>query len=571
MRRVLCVLHCLLAFTSFAYPQNSDNAKIRQSIEMPALSTSYGVHYKSSERDSKGNKFELTQKIADLQKKLTGAPDDAQVYLDLRAAYVERAKDQRKAIELEQSIRDQKDAKELERLQAQWKAHDLERAQDTKTAQEMLAKAENILRPHVQTTDPQLGHLLPLYATTLEYLKDNPWQDCEAWARRAVSVAPQDWRTWTYLAHARLQQIPTVLCGGDDKHLSKDRRTQEVIGALHLKRFQAEHVDAAEKVLNEALQCHDKAKQLAPNEPKRQEQRYGFRLTEIVLRNGIAAFRGQKAPYPFMQLDRELLNELQASAKLYPDHLLWQSQLAHQLIVLGWQGNAPKSHEAMKTFTPARPDDLPAIREALANIEKLTVGASSETTIYCCSMLAALSASMMDHAATERLARRILQLDPKHQIASEQLQSSLTFQKRHAEVLQAAQTLNAQIPSARNCYLLAKALVLNERYDLAQNACLAGLKLEATDVYCLLGTAALVMRKGDDAKSLDFAAELLDRARRECRPNGSVDLFAEHDYLAAVHQALSGNTAFARIKLQRLQSESPDNPRYDKILAVIGR
>jgi hypothetical protein len=569
MRRGISAVLCLAALAPGAIAQNIDKAKIRQAIEMPALAASYGVYYKSSERDSKGNKYELTQKIAELLKKLTGAPGDAQVYLEMRSVYIELGRSRYKLSGLE-SVTDRKKAQELV------EKAERDRVQDEKTAQEMLTKAETLLRPHLQTTDPKEAHLLATYGSILELVKDHPWQDCEAWARRAVSVAPQDWRTWTYLAHARLQQVPTVLCGGKDDHLPKERRTQEVLGALHLHRFRAEHVDEAEKVLNEALQCHDKARQLAPNEAKRQEQRYGFKLAEIIIRNGICAFRDQPPTYRLMQLDRAILDELQAAAKLYPDHLLWQSQLAHQLIVLGWQQHTQKNaknFEALKTFQSARPEDLTAIREALANIEKLTVGANTETAVYCYSMLAALNASMTDHVSTERLARKILQLDPKHQIALEQLQSSLTFQKRNAEVLQVAQTLNEAVASPRNCYLLAKALVLNERYDLAENACLAGMKMNPSDIYCLLGRAALLMRKSDDEASLQLAHQLLDDARLQCRPvsGGGVDLFAEHDYLAAVNQALSGEVAFARIKLQRLQGENPDNLRYEKILTAIGR
>ena len=410
-----------------------------------------------------------------------------------------------------------------------------------------------------------------IYATALEIMAKNPWSDCEAWARRAVSVAPQDWRTWSYLAHARHQQIPTILCGGDDSYLPKERRTQEVIGALHLHRYRTEHVDEAEKALNEARQHADKAKQLAPNDPKRQEQRYGFRLTEIVIRNAICVYRNQKPPYPKMQLERELLDELQECSRLHADHLLWQSQLAHQLIVLGWQEVVATGHKDDKQFRAARPEDQQAIRQALDNIEKLAAAAQGEAAVYCYSMLAALDSSMLDHVAAEKHARKILQYDPKNQMAAEQLQSSLVFQGRKADAMQAAQMLKDAVSSPRNFFLLAKAFALNERDDLAQNACLAGLQLDPTDVYCLLGTAAMVMRRGDDPQSLKTAGDLLERAKRECRPNVGVNLFTEHDYLAAIHQALSGNPAFARIRLERLQGENSSNPRYAKILDPLGR
>ena len=91
------------------------------------------------------------------------------------------------------------------------------------------------------------------------------------------------------------------------------------------------------------------------------------------------------------------------------------------------------------------------------------------------------------------------------------------------------------------------------------------------NVQCLLGMAALLMRKGDDAQTLQVASEILDKARSECRPDAGTNLFVEVEYLTTMHQALSGDEAIARIKLQRLRSDNPDVPRYEKALIAIGR
>jgi hypothetical protein len=534
MRYGWCAILCLATFSPFAVAQTLDKAKLRQTIEMPAVNTSLGVQYRSQERDGRGNKFDAVQKIADLQKKLTGGPDDASVYLEQHALYLECLKDDKKA-------------------------------------KELAAKAEAVLRPITKTKDPKEGYLLTVYATVIETLSENPWSQCEAWARYAVSVAPQDWRTWVYLAHTRQQQLPTILIGGDDKLLTKHRRTQEILAALYQRRLRSEHVDAAEKVLDETLKYHDKAKELAPNEAKRQEQRYGFRFAEITLRNAICVYRSQKPTYPLSQIERVLLDELQETARVQPDHLLWQSQCAHQLIVAGWYQHQDNAGKLAKVFRPARPEDMKAIQAAMDRIEALANDGKGETSVYCRSMLAALCASMQDHAGAEKHARKMLELDPKNQPAAEQLQQSLLQQDRKTDQLQAAQTLAETTKSARNCFLLAKALVLNGRFDLAEQTCLAGLKLDANDVHCLLGVAALAMRKSDDAASLKLAQDLLDKARRELRPEAGMQLFIEHEYLASIHQALTGEAVFARLKLDKLRTDFPDVPRYEKALAAIGR
>ena len=63
-------------------------------------------------------------------------------------------------------------------------------------------------------------------------------------------------------------------------------------------------------------------------------------------------------------------------------------------------------------------------------------------------------------------------------MAAEQLQQALYFQNKFAEQLQAAQALVQLNASARNCFMLAKALAFNQRYEVAEQACLAGLKQE---------------------------------------------------------------------------------------------
>jgi hypothetical protein len=239
----------------------------------------------------------------------------------------------------------------------------------------------------------------------------------------------------------------------------------------------------------------------------------------------------------------------------------------HQLTLVGW-GELREKDKTAKKFRPARPQDEQAIRDALARIEKLGSEANGETAIYCYSMLAALNYSLGEYSAVEKHARKIISLDAKNQSAWEKLLQSLVLQERNADYLQEAQALAKTLPTSRNCFLLAKALAANQRFELAENACAPGLK---TDVNCQLGMAALMMRKGDDATTPKAAENLLIMARQNCRPEDGAIVYTELEYLSAVHQALSGGDVIARLKLQRLQEENPDNPRYEKLLNALGR
>jgi hypothetical protein len=579
MRHGLLAFCCLITVSPFAFAQTLDRAKFRQAIELPSIATNLGVHFRSQERDGRGNLFKPEEKIAELQKKLTGGPDDAEIYLEQRAVY-------------------------------------LECSHDSANAEARLAKAEAILRPYLQSNDPRHGNLLAQYGAVLEAMSESawhdkwtgkkkdadiipaanlearlyPWNDCEKLARRAVALSPNDWRVWTYLAHIRQMQIPTILCGGDDKRLSRDSRATEAIGMLYMRQARPEYVNEAEAALNEAAQCHDRAKQLAPADAKRQTQRYGFRLTETILRNAIARGRGKEIPYPMQQLERRVLDELEITAALNADHLLWQSQLVHQLAIVGWQAqadainkkaeedkkagktvNLANEQKVVKVFKVARTEDEKAIRDALSRIEKIADSSRGEPAAFAYSMLAALCSSMQQHAAVETYARKALQNDSKSQVAGEQLLQGLLLQNKQAEELAAADIVAKNNPSARNCYLLAKAQAHHQRYDLAEVTCRSGLTHNGADLYCLMGLSAVLMRKSDDAETLRTVGELLERARRECRPESGPLAQAELTYLLTVHQALSGEVAIARLKLLNMHSENPDNPRYEKLLSAFAR
>ncbi len=537
---------CYIAlFTPTTFAQSVDRVKLRQSIELPKVHSMIGVMFRSSEREGNGSKLDAKQKIADLEKKLTGRPEDGETYLTIHGYYTDCLRDPVKAKEIAQ-------------------------------------KAEAVLRPILQSTDPKNGWLLATYGNVFELLVSNRWHDCERLAKQAVTLAPHDWRTIVYSAHVKHQRIPAILCGGDDSHLSKNNRTQEVLALLIQQRLRPENVKAAENALDEILSLHDKAKQIAPNDPKRQEIRYRFRVTDIILRNAISAFRGQTATFPNGQIDRTLLEELRETARLHPDHLLWQSQVAQQYIMLGWHVNYPPENKITLTsstpkpkparvFRPAKTEDSAIISEALGRMEKIVSEAKGEPALFGYSMLAAVCSSMQDHAATEKYARKMLQLDAKSQLAYDSLQQILVLQQRHPELLQVAQAMVVALPTARNQYMLAKALTTNKRDDLAAQVCVAALKEHKDDALLLLASAALLMRNSDDAASLKSAGALLAYAKTQCRPDEAVNLLLEHEYLKAIHEALTGEAGFARIRLKQLAGDDPDSTRFAAALDAIGR
>ena len=196
-----------------------------------------------------------------------------------------------------------------------------------------------------------------------------------------------------------------------------------------------------------------------------------------------------------------------------------------------------------------------------------------EAAIYCYSTLSALHYTLGEHAAVEKHSRKILALDGKNQLAWEKLLQSLVLQERNADFLREAQAMInvKQLQISRNYFLLAKALAANQQFDQAEQACDKGLSLNKEDVQCQLGKAALLMRRADDATTLKAVENHLAAARESTRPEHGAIVYTELEYLSAIHQALSGGTVVARLRLEHLRDESPDSTRYEKLLAAMGR
>ena len=76
---------------------------------------------------------------------------------------------------------------------------------------------------------------------------------------------------------------------------------------------------------------------------------------------------------------------------------------------------------------------------------------------------------------------------------------------------------------------------------------------------------------GDRPEAMTQAGDLVRRAKVFLRPEMPASLHQECDLLSAVQQALSGQTAIARLVLQGLHAADQRNTRVGAALAAVGR
>jgi tetratricopeptide (TPR) repeat protein len=526
MARIGLVLFGLVVLASSVSAQGVDKAKLREAAVLPSLPLAVAVEWNAENRDARGKRIDQPMRLEVLKKQLKGTEEDALVLLEISL---------------------------LQKQREEWRER-----------RETLQQIEQLLRPVTQSKSATQAHLVCLYADVASKLGLIDSDACLKWAQHAARVAPDDWRCWTYLGEVRSQQTleaffryRTTPPGG----------LQSMLADLVKSPPTAKAIMTAEECLNEAKACYDHARKLAPQVAERQEKRFSFRTFETLLRNTLCELRNQPIVAPRLMYDPALLDELKAMAELVPDHVGWQAQTAHALIF------AVLKQQKTKDGAPAplTAEEKARVKPYLDRLQKGAASSDADSAAHCRCVLMALHQLMGDTENVVRYAAQTLQVDPKNDSAWDGWEMVLLEQKRDQEAGEVAKARAERAPSARSHYLWARHLAERKDWAATEEALRAGLKLDPENVHCMLGLAATLMKAGDRPEAMAQAGDLVRRAKVYLRPEMPASLHQECELLSAIQQALSGQTAIARLVLQGLHAADARNARVGAALAAVGR
>ncbi len=526
MARIVAGLLVLLGWASLASAQGVDKAKLREAAVLPSLPLAVAVEWNAEDRDPQGRRVDAERKLDTLQKQLKGTEEDATILLEMSLVYKQRE---------------------------QWQQR-----------RETLQKIEQLLRPVTQTKNAKQAHLVCLYADVASKLGLIDSGECLRWAQHAAQLAPDDWRCWTYLGEVRSQltlesffRFRSTPPGG----------LQSMLADLVKNPPLPKAIVAAEENLDEAKACYNHARKLAPQVAERQEKRFSFRTFETLLRNTLCELRKQPLAAPRLMYDPALLDELKAMAELVPDHVGWQAQTAHALVFAELKKQAPKDGVP----APLTAEAKTRVQPYLERLEKGAQSKDADSAAHCRCVLMALHQLMGDPDSAIRYAAQVLQLDTKNDSAWDGWEMVLLEQKREKEAGEVAKARAERAPSGRSHYLWARHLAHRGDWLAAEESLRAGLKLDPENVHCMLGLAVALMRAVDRPEATTQAGDLVRRAKVFLRPEMPTALHQECELLSAVQQALSGQTAIARLVLQGLHAADQRNARVGAALAAVGR
>ncbi len=366
---------------------------------------------------------------------------------------------------------------------------------DSESAQKAWTLAAQSYRKRVEAQSDD-GVLLAGFGLSLEGAGNTA--EAESVLRRAVQVAPKEWRCRVALARFLDREARrSMIDNADDKPAADD-------------------VSLAQSRMNEAGECLDRAVALAPKESEVWFRRGMHRCARQMVLNQIRiAGGGPDAPSDIFEdcFSPESLKDLQQASRLSPDdyELIATTALFEVYTIADGKGQV-----GMGALTW---DVLPAqsqasLHGALVRLENLGQAGNPRTAAAALEALGILEGPVL-HQPDRCMAtmRQALVLAPSREHAWEVLMATLARTGRYDELLTVCEEQVRMTNSARTHLLLAKAHEKLKQWGDAEAEARAAAMDNPGDFTADLSLAALLLKhSGDDASALADADDWLRRA-----------------------------------------------------------
>lgn len=337
-------------------------------------------------------------------------------------------------------------------------------------------------------------------------------QEAESLLRRATHTAPGEWKCWVALgrfldAEARrsIEQSSRTGTGVDEEKPSNAAAGQPSSGRVAL----------AQRRLEEAGECFEKAVTLAPDEAEVYLRRALHRCLRNVLENRIRLAEGeQKEDADVLSncYSPESLADLQRASRLRPeDYQLMAGTVLFEIYTACSRNGQVKWDELSWNSLPDKSQR--SFHDAIARLEDLGQNPDARVAAGALELLGILQGPVL-HEPQRAIAnfRRALALDPSREQAWEMLASLLARGGRYQELLAVCEDRVRRHNSARSHLLLAKACERLGLWEDCEENVLAALGDGPNEFALNLSYAALLLRRSKSAALLSEANDWLVRA-----------------------------------------------------------
>jgi tetratricopeptide (TPR) repeat protein len=384
---------------------------------------------------------------------------------------------------------------------------------------------------------------------------------------RALQLAPDNPRVWLTLGHFRVGEAWRAMMEIDPSHFQDQNALRQLVMQGLIPRANADR--AAEK-LQKAIECADRAVQLAPKNPETWWGRASIRFTSGTLDTFVHLARGEiVSPVP-MVFSREMIDDLKEFARLDPGSGVAMAGAAYFDVVQfnARPGDGPRGFgpEVIKAMPPASQEYMTL---TIQHLETVAAGDDRRAAAEASEALAWMGMVMlMDFGVLEKHSRRVVELVPSRGPAWAMLMTAVGCSGRPEEALAVAKQRMPHDDSADAHFHLGLAWQRNERWDEAEKEVRAALERDPQHVMARLALAACLLRNGASDDAFNRAAALLDELEKLPADVQTEQSKESWKALQAVRLALVGEKAQANALFDDLARSHKGNMTYQMGMAL---
>lgn len=439
---------------------------------------------------------------------------------------------------------------------------------DDVRAQSAFAKSVELYRKLLKS-QPSKGELLAQFGKTLSAAEKK--DEAETVLRKAVKVAPQEWRCWVALGKFLQEKSEAALWGFKS---TKEKPNFEKVYA-HLLQMQRspESTTPAQALLDEARNCFDKAVAIAPNNPQTYTERGKFRIGHGFVQMFIHALHDEQDDARKAMFPPEALPDFQRAAELNPnDHRAITIAAVYELTSVAFHnGHGVDNYADVEMWNSLPEATRQSMREAMSKLETFSQSKNKRVAAEASEMLGLLQFVAQETARSETSLRRALALDPSREQSWEMLISIMVTEQRYQNLVSVCTERLKYKNSARNRMFLAKAYDKLNQSDKSEEQVQIALKLEPNDFTANLALAALLIRRSSDASTLLQAGERLAKAGQVLKESPPHKQWVDYALTRGVYLALNGDVEAAEKQLEQVLEHDEDNEDAKEALKAIGK
>ncbi|NWF86177.1 MAG: hypothetical protein HXY18_20395 [Bryobacteraceae bacterium] len=421
--------------------------------------------------------------------------------------------------------------------------------------------------------DSQDVELLVGYGDALQL--QNKLSAAERVYRRAVQVAPRDWRGHAALArHLAVGALSALL----PSHLEGADTPLNSALASELRAFPPgpRQVETSKRVLAEARSAVERAVELAPDQALPRQARASVaateRFSEAVLSGGDPAgeFDARRAEQAIF--NPESVADLRAAARAANDPRAIGVATLCEVLAEALERGLRHAEEivARDVWSNLTEHTRQAVRDAVARLQSLAQDAEPDRAAVALAILGEIQLHVLrDASGAETTLRRAVALDPANEYAWETLTLLLAQSQRYEPLREVCQARVRRNDTVRSRVLLAKALEKTRRFEeMLEVAERTQRRYRSNLLANLTYGAALLVAGADEAaraRALQFIAKASQLAGEAPPPDVAVEIL----YQRGLYFALRGQPAVSRASLRQLLAIQPDHREAAEALKAL--